>query len=170
MLTGISLGNLYEDVLTFSVPLNLIFPYGKKRCTFWKVSYLKSLYLKLVRKILLERSCKTLVVDALAQFTTLSRGLPKYVEEIIIRFLESMPKSYSHVNLVADCYRDFNLKQVKEKKWLIRKDLHQIMCNLQQCCQGKWRNYTQMVLKSTYRSRFWFHERPFIKIALAFEI
>ena len=26
-----------------------------------------------------------------------------------------MPKSYSHVDLVADCYRDFSIKQVKEK-------------------------------------------------------
>ena len=55
-------------------------------------------------------SCNTLAVDVIAQFRTISKELPKTFEGLIIRFLESLPKSYSRVDLVADCYRDFTIK------------------------------------------------------------
>ena len=47
--------------------------------------------------------------------------LPKIFEGLIIRFVESLPKCYSRVDLFADWYRDFSVKagEREKEKWKI---------------------------------------------------
>ena len=63
-----------------------------------------------------ERSCETFVVDVIPQFRTISNELPKTFKGRFIRFLEFLPKSYTRVDLVADCYRDFSIKAGEREK------------------------------------------------------
>ena len=63
-----------------------------------------------------ERSCETFAVGAIAQFRTISKELPKTFKGWFTRFLEFLPKSYTRVDLVADCYRDFSIKADEREK------------------------------------------------------
>ena len=98
------------------VPLSLAFPDGTKRST------TKSKLLAIIgpkenaEEVSEERSCETLVVDLIAQFRTISKDLPQTFEELIVRLLNSLPKRFPRVDLVADCYRDFSIKAAEREK------------------------------------------------------
>ena len=101
----------FANVLTFPlcpVPLSLAFPDGTKR------SNSKSQLIKIIVPSLLpssgDRTCDTLIVDLIAQYRITSKGEAKTFGDLVTRFVSSLPKGHTRVDLVAECYRNFCIK------------------------------------------------------------
>ena len=63
-----------------------------------------------------EKEAQTLVIDIIAQFCSITTNLPHTFEDLIIYFLKSVPKGYQHIDIVADRYRDYNIKSAEREK------------------------------------------------------
>lgn len=100
----------------YHLPLSLAHPDGKIRSTS------KSKLLEIVlpsnstTMSSLERSASNLVIDMIAHYRVISKTLPETFEDWILRFLNTLPKNYSRVDIVADTYRDFSIKSGERLK------------------------------------------------------
>ena len=120
----LSLSAKFQEPIDFSkaleyplsaAPLSLAFPDGTKRYT-QKSKLLDVITIADCPENSVEKECDILVVDLIAHYRTISTNLPKTFEELILRFLTSLPKRYTRVDLVADCYRDMSIKTAEREK------------------------------------------------------
>ena len=98
----------------YPVPLSLSFPDGTKRQT-QKSKLLEVLSIKNQRTTS-EKRASTLIIDMIAQYRTIANNVPDKFEDLIFRFLISIPKGFSRVDIVADCYWDVSIKGAEREK------------------------------------------------------
>ena len=107
----------FREALTYplyTVPLSLAFPDGTKRQT----QKSKLLEILLVNSIIstTEKEAQNLAIDMTAQFRSITTNLPHTFEDLIIRFLKSVPKGHQRIGIVADYYRDYSIKFAEREK------------------------------------------------------
>ena len=56
------------------------------------------------------------IVDMIAHLRTCFTNLPSTYEELIIRFLRSIPQGHRQVHIIADTYRDGSIKSGEREK------------------------------------------------------
>ena len=115
-------GTDFEKALRYplySVPLCLAHPDGSRR------SSSKSKLLDIIitdptsitetpTTIIREQSA--FVLDMIAQIRSCITNLPDTYEEFILKFLQTIPKRFCRVDIVADCYRDNSIKSSERMK------------------------------------------------------
>ena len=50
------------------------------------------------------------IVEMIAQLRTCFTDLPSSYEQLVIRFIPSIPQGYRRVHIIADTYRDANIE------------------------------------------------------------
>ena len=107
-----------EKVLAYPlypVPLSLAHPDGSMRHT-QKSKLLEVLSIEESNSNHPEKEVSALVIDMIAQIRTIVHNVPNTFEEFILKFLNSIPKGYQRVDIVADCYRDISIKAAEREK------------------------------------------------------
>ena len=99
----------------YPVPLSLAHPDGSKRST-QKSKLLQVLGINESNCILPQKEESALIIDMIAQFRMIVQELPNDFEGLIMKFLNSIPKKYNRVDIVADCYRDISIKTAEREK------------------------------------------------------
>ena len=56
------------------------------------------------------------IVEMIAQLRTCFTDLPSSYEELVIRFIRSIPQGYRRVHIIADTYRDANIESGEREK------------------------------------------------------
>lgn len=97
----------------YPVPLSLSFPDGTKRQT-QKSKLLEVLSIK-NHQTKSEKQATTLVIDMIAQYRSIT-NVPESFEDLIVQFLNAIPKSYDRVDIIADCYRSVSIKSGEREK------------------------------------------------------
>ena len=64
----------------------------------------------------LEIDAKIFVVDFIAQIRVIAKEIPETYEQLALKILQSIPKGYEHVDLVADIYRLVSIKTAERNK------------------------------------------------------
>ena len=110
----------FEVALSYTLsttPLSLPNPDGSRRAT------QKSKFLGVLSSFQDEPGAQTEVVDAdvfvidfIAQVRIITKAVPDTYEELAIKLLQSIPKGYSRVDLVADTYRRASIKTAERSK------------------------------------------------------
>ena len=62
------------------------------------------------------REQSAFVLDMIAQIRSCITNLPDTYEEFILKFLQTIPKRFCRVDIVADCYRDNSIKSSERMK------------------------------------------------------
>ena len=95
----------------YPVPLNLSYPDGSRRET------QKSKLLEIIApnvspisEVEVDRGQAVFIIDMIAQIRVCATNCPETFKEFIIKFLQSFPKGYRRVDIVADTYRITSIK------------------------------------------------------------
>ena len=108
----------FEEALEYPlypVPLRLAHPDVSRRST-QKSKLLQVLGIKESNCILPQKEESTLTIDMIAQFRMIVQDLPNDFEGLIVKCLNSIPKKYNKVDIVADCYKDVSIESAEREK------------------------------------------------------
>ena len=99
-----------------SVPLSLSNPDGSRRVTEKrKLIEVLSQYQEETDAVV-EIDVKIFVVDFIAQIRVITKEIPETYEQLALKVLQSIPKGYERVDLVADTYRLVSIKIAERNK------------------------------------------------------
>ena len=114
----------FQKALTYSLhpsPLSMAFPDGSKRET-QKSTLLQEILPQvddsqdIHDKEDIVKSETVYIVDMISQLRVCLSAIPDTFEQLIWRFLQSLPKGYQRVDIVADTYRDKSIKSAERIK------------------------------------------------------
>ena len=110
----------FEKALTcplYGVPLSLAYPDGSRRET-QKSKLLNIIAPTIQPHVNIEIDCDEFVyvVDMMAQIRVCSTNVPETFKDFILKFLQSIPRGYQRVDVVADTYRDTSIKNQERAK------------------------------------------------------
>ena len=102
----------------YGVPLCLAYPDGSRRET-QKSKLLEVIapgIPPLVNGIDIDREQTVFIIDMIAQIRVCATNIPDTFKEFILKFIQSIPKGYQRVDIVADTYRDASIKNQERTK------------------------------------------------------
>lgn len=111
----------FEKSLAFplySFPLCLAYPDGTKQET-QKSKLLEVIapeFSSISNAANINRTESAFVIDMIAQLRVCVNTIPETFEDFILKFLQSIPKGYKRIDIVADTYRDNSIKGEERAK------------------------------------------------------
>ena len=102
----------------YPFPLSMAFPDGSKRET-QKSKLLQEILPDIPERtgeINIAKEQCVYVVDMIAQLKMCLSMIPDTFEQLILKFVRSLPKGYHRIDIVADTYRNISIKSAERKK------------------------------------------------------
>ena len=102
----------------YPFPLSMAFPDGSKRET-QKSKLLQEILPDIPERtgeINIAKDQCVYVVDMIAQLRMCLSMIPDTFEQLVLKFVRSLPKGYHRIDIVADTYRNISIKSAERKK------------------------------------------------------